>query len=139
MTSPTERGGPIPVLSYRRDPILTTPPRFLVKRAQGRRKVPKGPKNFRRRYFLLTAKSLTYAKSRSEPPLCVIPNSDLLAVERVDDQAFNMKFVSPTSHSWCRVFCSIPVELSLLYIRSRTVVCSSYSHSHIIFQVVLCV
>ena len=65
--------------------------RFLVKRSQGRRKVPK---NFRRRYFVLTAKALTYAKSRSDAPLCVIPASDLLAVERVDDQAFNMKFVS---------------------------------------------
>ena len=64
---------------------------FLVKRSQGRRKVPK---NFRRRYFVLTAKALTYAKSRSEAPLCEIPASDLLAVERVDDQAFNMKFVS---------------------------------------------
>ena len=65
--------------------------RFLVKRSQGRRKVPK---NFRRRYFVLTAKALTYAKSRSDAPLCEIPASDLLAVERVDDQAFNMKFVS---------------------------------------------
>jgi Ras GTPase-activating protein 3 len=63
---------------------------FLVKRSQGKRK---GPKNFRRRYFVLTAKALTYAKSRTDPPLCEIPASELLAVERVDDQAFNMKFM----------------------------------------------
>jgi Ras GTPase-activating protein 3 len=66
---------------------------FLVKRSQGRRKGPKGPKNFRRRYFVLTARSLTYAKARSEALLCEIPAPDLLAVERVDDQAFNMKFM----------------------------------------------
>ena len=70
------------------------PPRFLIKRSQGRRKGPKGPKNFRRRYFVLTGKSLTYAKSRGDSPLCEIPLSHMLAVERVDDQAFNMKFVS---------------------------------------------
>ena len=43
---------------------------------------------------MLTGKSLTYAKSRGEAPLCEIRLSDMLAVERVDDQAFNMKFVS---------------------------------------------
>jgi Ras GTPase-activating protein 3 len=64
---------------------------FLIKRSQGRRKGPKGPKNFKRRYFVLTGKSLTYAKSRAEAPLCEIRLSDMLAVERVDDQAFNMK------------------------------------------------
>lgn len=62
-----------------------------MKRSQGRRK---GPKNFRRRYFILTAKGLTYAKDRNDKPLCEIPASDLLAVERVDDHTFNMKFVS---------------------------------------------
>ena len=71
--------------------------RYLVKRSQGRRK---GPKNFRRRYFTLTAKSLTYCKSQSEPlALCEIPANEMLAVERVDDQAFNMKFVSLPHHT----------------------------------------
>ena len=46
------------------------------------------------RYFCLTEKNLVYAKNKGESPLCVIPSQRLLAVERVDDNAFGMKFVS---------------------------------------------
>lgn len=63
-----------------------------MKRSQGRKK---GPKNFRTRYFCLTNRELTYAKKKGDPPLCVIPSHELLAVERVDDDTFGgMKFVS---------------------------------------------
>lgn len=48
------------------------------------------------RYFCLTDKCLRYAKSKGDSPLCVIPAEDLLTVERVDDTAFGMKFVSHT-------------------------------------------
>lgn len=63
---------------------------MLIKRSQGRRK---GPKNFRRRHFCLTDRNLTYSKSKGDSPLCVIPFLDLRAVERVDDNAFSMKFM----------------------------------------------
>ena len=82
--------------------------RFLVKRSQGR---TRGPKNWRKRYkencllavglhplycryFCLTAKNLTYAKAKGESPLCTIASHELLAVERVDDNAFTLRYVS---------------------------------------------
>ena len=49
---------------------------------------------------MLTSRGLSYSKSRNDPPLCEIPTSELLAVERVDDQAFNMKFVSRLCVCW---------------------------------------
>ncbi len=62
-----------------------------MKRSQGRKK---GPKNFRRRFFSLTNAGLSYHKSKGDAPLCCIPPDELLAVERVDDDVFSMKFVS---------------------------------------------
>ena len=46
------------------------------------------------RYFVLTNSGLSYSKSRLEATIHTIPISDMLAVERVDEAAFNMKFVS---------------------------------------------
>lgn len=62
-----------------------------MKRSQGRKK---GPKNFRKRFFSLTNTGLSYHKSKGDPPLCSIPPEELLTVERVDDDAFAIKFVS---------------------------------------------
>ena len=45
------------------------------------------------RFFCLTSEGLTYSKSKQEPALCIIPTEDMLAVERVDEDAFNMKHV----------------------------------------------
>ena len=42
--------------------------RYLIKRAQGRRKF--GLKNFKRRYFCLTNHSLIYAKGKGKEPTC---------------------------------------------------------------------
>lgn len=63
---------------------------MLVKRSQGRKK---GPKNFRKRFFCLNNKSLIYCKTKGEAPLCSIPSQEMLAVERVDENAFGMKFM----------------------------------------------
>lgn len=43
---------------------------------------------------MLTDNGLSYSKSRGEVPIHNIPAAEMLAVERVDDSAFNMKFVS---------------------------------------------
>ena len=57
---------------------------------------------------MLTSRGLSYSKSRNDPPLCEIPTSELLAVERVDDQAFNMKFVSRLCVCWFVCLFSFP-------------------------------
>lgn len=62
-----------------------------MKRSQGRKK---GPKNFRKRFFSLTSDGFTYHKGKGESPLCFIPSDELLAVERLDENAFSLKFVS---------------------------------------------
>lgn len=49
------------------------------------------------RFFCLNSECLTYSKTKGEAPLCVIPSSEMLAVERVDENAFGMKFVSLVS------------------------------------------
>lgn len=46
------------------------------------------------RFFCLTSQSLTYSKAKGDTPLCVIPAHEMLAVERVDENAFGMKFAS---------------------------------------------
>ncbi|XP_078694810.1 ras GTPase-activating protein 3-like isoform X2 [Branchiostoma floridae x Branchiostoma belcheri] len=84
---------------------------LMIKRAQGRTRF--GLKNFKRRWFCLTNKDLTYAKSKElernlgtayrlrrtgctrillgEPPLCKIPVEDILAVEGLQEESFKMK------------------------------------------------
>lgn len=59
---------------------------FMKKRAQGRK--PFGRRNFKRRYFRLTSSLLSYAKDKSKDPLCVIPISDILSVQRVSYDSF---------------------------------------------------
>ena len=46
------------------------------------------------RYFILSSDGLSYSKARGEGVIHTIPISDMQAVERVDETAFNMKFVS---------------------------------------------
>ncbi|XP_054271114.1 GTPase-activating protein [Macrosteles quadrilineatus] len=59
---------------------------MLTKRAQGRKRF--GRKNFKARYFRLTTQDLTYSKHKGKEPLCNIPLSDILAVERVQEESF---------------------------------------------------
>ncbi len=46
------------------------------------------------RYFVLSNNGLSYSKTRSDGVIHTIPIGDMQAVERVDELAFNMKFVS---------------------------------------------
>ncbi|XP_064393848.1 ras GTPase-activating protein 3-like [Halichondria panicea] len=96
---------------------------YLVKRSQGRKK---GPKNFRRRFFSLTNAGLSYHKGKGEAPLCSIPPDELLAVERVDDDVFSMKFmmqvVQPTRILYMQASNSVE---QLEWLRALAKVCSS--------------
>ncbi|XP_065887330.1 ras GTPase-activating protein 3-like [Dysidea avara] len=64
---------------------------YMVKRGQARKKF--GLKNFKTRYFVLTNNELTYAKEKGDKPLCFIPIKEIQAIERVDEEAFGMKFM----------------------------------------------
>ncbi|XP_041483559.1 ras GTPase-activating protein 3-like, partial [Lytechinus variegatus] len=66
---------------------------YMIKRAQGRKRLGIGMKNFKRRWFRLTNRELTYSKSDDCLPLCTIPISDVLAVEKLEEESFQMKFM----------------------------------------------
>ncbi|XP_071838198.1 ras GTPase-activating protein 3-like isoform X3 [Apostichopus japonicus] len=65
---------------------------YLTKRAQGRKKYF-GVKNFKKRWFRLTNHELTYGKCKETEPLCTIPVSEILAVEKLQEDSFHMKFM----------------------------------------------
>jgi Ras GTPase-activating protein 3 len=50
-------------------------------------------KNFKKRYFVLSDDGLSYSKARGDAVIFTIQPEDMLAVERVDESAFNMKFM----------------------------------------------
>ena len=50
------------------------------------------------RYFILSNAGLSYSKARGESIIHTIPISEMQAVERVDETAFNMKFVRFATH-----------------------------------------
>ncbi len=52
------------------------------------------------RFFCLTSSGLTYSKSKSDSVLCNILTEDMLAVERVDEDAFTMKHVGVMKWVW---------------------------------------
>lgn len=64
---------------------------YLVKRALARKKL--SVKNFKKRYFVLSHLGLSYSKSRGDAIINTIPINEMQAVERVDETAFNMKFM----------------------------------------------
>lgn len=61
----------------------------MTKRAQGRKRF--GRRNFKQRYFRLSTQSLSYAKSKGKRPICDIPLTDLVAVERLEERSFKMQ------------------------------------------------
>ncbi|KAE9545143.1 hypothetical protein AGLY_000686 [Aphis glycines] len=69
------------------DTPVTLKEGMLTKRAQGRKKF--GRKNFKQRYFKLTTRDLSYAKQKGKESLCTITLSDILAVERLQQESFN--------------------------------------------------
>ncbi|XP_052782835.1 ras GTPase-activating protein 3-like [Mya arenaria] len=64
---------------------------ILIKRAQGRKRF--GMKNFKQRYFCLTNKSLSYFKCKGALQLCEIPLCNILAVEKLEERSFKMKYM----------------------------------------------
>uniref|UniRef100_A0A182PM81 GTPase-activating protein n=1 Tax=Anopheles epiroticus TaxID=199890 RepID=A0A182PM81_9DIPT len=62
---------------------------MMTKRAQGRKRF--GRRNFKQRYFRLTTQSLSYAKAKGKRPICDIPLTDILAVERLNERSFKMQ------------------------------------------------
>ncbi|XP_055637330.1 GTPase-activating protein isoform X2 [Toxorhynchites rutilus septentrionalis] len=62
---------------------------MMTKRAQGRKRF--GRRNFKQRYFRLTTQSLSYAKAKGKRPICDIPLSEILAVERLTERSFKMQ------------------------------------------------
>ncbi|MGH0145664.1 UNVERIFIED_CONTAM: hypothetical protein FKN15_015299 [Acipenser sinensis] len=59
------------------------------KRAQGRKRL--GKKNFKKRWLRLTTRELSYHKQPGKEALCIIPIRNILAVEKLDESAFNRK------------------------------------------------
>ena len=50
---------------------------------------------------------LTYNQTTGEQPLCYIPIHEIQAVERVDEEAFGMKFVCDILSTGDDFYCSI--------------------------------
>lgn len=63
--------------------------RMMTKRSQARRRF--GCRNFKQRYFRLTTQSLSYAKSKGKNPICDIPLSEILAVEKLNERSFKLQ------------------------------------------------
>jgi Ras GTPase-activating protein 3 len=66
----------------------------MTKRAQGRRRIVIGFRNFKKRYFCLNTQQFYYAKAKNKRPLCRIPINEILAVEKLQEESFKMKNVS---------------------------------------------
>lgn len=62
---------------------------MMTKHAQNRKRF--GRRNFKQRYFRLTTQSLSYSKAKGKRPLCDIPLTELLDVERLEDRSFKMQ------------------------------------------------
>ena len=65
--------------------------RMLIKRGQGRSRF--GFKNFKKRFFVLTNKGLTYSKDKTKAALGNIPVCDILGAERLGEESFHLKLV----------------------------------------------
>lgn len=68
---------------------------MMTKRSQGRRRFCR--RNFKQRYFRLTTQSLSYAKSKGKNPICDIPLSEILAVERLNERSFKLQNIFQVS------------------------------------------
>ncbi|XP_056420444.1 ras GTPase-activating protein 2 isoform X2 [Hyla sarda] len=59
----------------------------MYKRAQGRTRI--GKKNFNKRWFSLTSREFAYHRQKDKDPVFRIPIKNILAVEKLDESAFN--------------------------------------------------
>jgi Ras GTPase-activating protein 3 len=69
---------------------------MMTKHAQNRKRF--GRRNFKLRYFRLTTHSLSYSKSKGKRPICDIPLTELVAVERLEERSFKMQNIFKVSH-----------------------------------------
>ncbi|MEE6500756.1 hypothetical protein FKM82_003918 [Ascaphus truei] len=69
----------------------------MYKRAQGRTRI--GKKNFKKRWFSLTSRELAYHKQRDKDPVFSISIKNILAVEKLEESAFNKKNMFQVIHS----------------------------------------
>lgn len=63
--------------------------RMMTKHAQNRKRF--GRRNFKQRYFRLTTHTLSYAKAKGKRPICDIPLTELVAVERLEEKSFKLQ------------------------------------------------
>ena len=70
--------------------------RMLIKRAQGRSRL--SFKNFKKRFFVLTNKGLSYSKDKTKATLGNIPVCDILGAESVGEDSFHLKLVRVQQH-----------------------------------------
>ncbi|XP_077204905.1 ras GTPase-activating protein 2 isoform X6 [Paroedura picta] len=68
----------------------------MYKRAQGRTRI--GKKNFKKRWFCLTSRELTYHKQQDKEPIYSVPVRNILAVEKLDESSFNKKNMFQVIH-----------------------------------------
>lgn len=68
----------------------------MTKHAQNRKRF--GRRNFKQRYFRLTTHSLSYSKAKGKRPLCDIPLTELVAVERLENRSFKMQNIFRVSN-----------------------------------------
>ncbi|XP_018804156.1 PREDICTED: GTPase-activating protein isoform X2 [Bactrocera latifrons] len=62
---------------------------MMTKYPQGRKRF--GRRRFKQRYFRLTTKTLSYAKSKGKQPICDIPLSEIERVEQLNEKSFKMQ------------------------------------------------
>lgn len=72
--------------------------RMMTKHAQNRKRF--GRRNFKQRYFRLTTQSLSYAKAKGKRPICDIPLTELVAVERLEEKSFKLQNIIRVSSSY---------------------------------------
>lgn len=68
----------------------------MTKHAQNRKRF--GRRNFKQRYFRLTTHSLSYSKAKGKRPICDIPLTELVAVERFEERSFKMQNIFRVSY-----------------------------------------
>uniref|UniRef100_A0A452RXI7 RAS p21 protein activator 2 n=1 Tax=Ursus americanus TaxID=9643 RepID=A0A452RXI7_URSAM len=81
------------------DPFSLTPFQIknkMYKRAQGRTRI--GKKNFKKRWFCLTSRELTYHKQPGSYAIYTIPVKNILAVEKLEESSFNKKNMFQVIH-----------------------------------------
>lgn len=69
----------------------------MHKRAQGRTRI--GKKNFKKRWFCLTSRELTYHKQPGKDAIYTIPVKNILAVEKLEESSFSKKNMFQVIHT----------------------------------------